>query len=134
MDEPASIKYTSIFKQEFKHHDSNKVETTAQIVGVHREEDAYQKVTYLILTRNSQSHLIKFTNSTVSIPKRLMNSFKDLNLRSTKRSSSASAMKRAYPDPNHLKNMKTPWVISMVSLTIFHKEKSLAPLFQAIAA
>jgi len=41
MDEPAKIKYTSIFKQEYLHHDSDKVETTAQIVGVQRNQDSY---------------------------------------------------------------------------------------------
>ncbi len=44
MDEPPSIKYKSLFKQEYVQHDGGKHETTAQIVGVNRNEDAYKKV------------------------------------------------------------------------------------------
>lgn len=36
IDEPANIKYQSIFKQEYIHHASKTHETTAQIVGVQR--------------------------------------------------------------------------------------------------
>jgi hypothetical protein len=43
MDEPPAIKYGSVFKSEYIQHDKVKHETTADIVGVHRNEDAYQK-------------------------------------------------------------------------------------------
>ena len=46
MDEPAHLKYESIMKKEFVDH-ANKpghIETTAEIVGVEREEDQYKKV------------------------------------------------------------------------------------------
>ena len=36
IDEPANIKYQSLFKQEYIHHADKTHETTAQIVGVHR--------------------------------------------------------------------------------------------------
>jgi hypothetical protein len=46
MDEPANLKYESIMKKEFVDH-ANKpghIETTAEIVGVERQEDVYKKV------------------------------------------------------------------------------------------
>ena len=36
IDEPANIKYQSLFKQEYIHHAEKTHETTAQIVGVQR--------------------------------------------------------------------------------------------------
>jgi len=36
IDEPASIKYKSLFKAEYVNHDPDSHETTAQIVGVQR--------------------------------------------------------------------------------------------------
>ena len=43
MDEPPAIKYGSVFKSEFIEHSKVQHETTAAIVGVHREEDTYQR-------------------------------------------------------------------------------------------
>lgn len=43
IDEPSNLKYNTIMKKEFIDHAYQQHETTAQIVGVHREEDSYQK-------------------------------------------------------------------------------------------
>jgi hypothetical protein len=46
LDEPAHIKYNTTMKKEFIDHASrtDKVETTAEQVGVLRTEDVYKKV------------------------------------------------------------------------------------------
>ena len=44
IDQPSHIKYNSTFKAEFIKHSDRQFETTAQIVGVHRMEDTYKKV------------------------------------------------------------------------------------------
>lgn len=44
IDLPAPVKYSSTFKAEFIKHSEKQHETIAQIVGVHREEDKYKKV------------------------------------------------------------------------------------------
>ncbi len=49
IDQPANIKYMSSFNSEFVKHSDKKFETTAQIVGVHREEDTYKKVRISLL-------------------------------------------------------------------------------------
>ena len=46
IDEPSKLKYNTIMKQEFIDHATQQHDTTATIVGVHREEDSYQKVKY----------------------------------------------------------------------------------------
>ena len=43
MDEPPEIKYGSVFKSEFIQHGKIRHETTAEIVGVVRGEDCYQR-------------------------------------------------------------------------------------------
>lgn len=48
IDQPAHIKYNSTFKSEFVKHSDRQFETTAQIVGVHREEDTYKRVSIAI--------------------------------------------------------------------------------------
>ena len=47
IDEPANIKYQSMFKQEYIEHAKKQHDTTAKIVGVHREEDRFKKVIQL---------------------------------------------------------------------------------------
>lgn len=44
IDLPAPVKYNSTFRSEFIKHSERQHETTAQIVGVHREEDKYKRV------------------------------------------------------------------------------------------
>ena len=44
IDLPAPVKYSSTFKSEFIKHSEKQHETIAQIVGVHREEDKYKRV------------------------------------------------------------------------------------------
>ena len=46
MDEPAHSKYNTTMKKEFVDHATrvDKIETTAQLVGVTRSEDVYKKV------------------------------------------------------------------------------------------
>jgi len=46
MDEPAHLKYNTTMKKEFIDHATraDKVETTAQLVGVSRADDSYKKV------------------------------------------------------------------------------------------
>ena len=43
MDEPPEIKYGSVFKSEFIQHANVQHETTAEIVGVQRQQDTYQR-------------------------------------------------------------------------------------------
>ncbi len=46
LDEPPEIKYRSLFKAEYVQHGVQKHETTAEIVGVQRNEDSYKKVSF----------------------------------------------------------------------------------------
>jgi len=50
LEEPAHIKYTSMMKGEFIDHATkrDKIQTTAQIVGVHREEASFKRVSSFI--------------------------------------------------------------------------------------
>eukprot|EP00347_Sterkiella_histriomuscorum_P019509 403341360 len=43
IDEPANLKYQSLFKAEYVQHSQQQHETTAQIVGVQRQQDSYKK-------------------------------------------------------------------------------------------
>ena len=46
INEPSELKYQSMMKKEFIEHSKVQHETTAQIVGVHKGEDFYTKVSY----------------------------------------------------------------------------------------
>ena len=46
MDQPANIKYRSTAASEFLQHDADAVESVSQIVGVQREQDRYQAVSF----------------------------------------------------------------------------------------
>lgn len=44
IDQPADVKYQSMFKAEYIQHSKMQYDTTAQIVGVQRQEDSFKKV------------------------------------------------------------------------------------------
>lgn len=44
IDQPADVKFQTTFKSEFVQHSQKQHETTAQIVGVQRQQDQYKKV------------------------------------------------------------------------------------------
>ena len=56
--EPPHLRYNTTMKKEFIDHSKESHETTAQIVGVHREEDTYVKVTFF----QSKPPIFKLSN------------------------------------------------------------------------
>lgn len=44
IDQPSNLKYQSMFKAEYIQHSKHQYETTADIVGVQRQEDSFKKV------------------------------------------------------------------------------------------
>ena len=57
MDEPAHLKYNTTMKKEFIDHATrtDKVETTAEQVGVVRTEDVYKKVSHFATAHSNSS-------------------------------------------------------------------------------
>ena len=47
IDQSADVKYKSMFKQEYIEHSKITHDTTAKIVGVHRDEDRFQRVGFI---------------------------------------------------------------------------------------
>lgn len=47
IDEPAHLKFNTSMKSQFIDHSTKTYETVAQIVGVHKENTRFQRVSYL---------------------------------------------------------------------------------------
>ena len=61
IDEPASIKYQSMFKAEYIEHSKKTHDTTAKIVGVQRAEDSFKKVCLFNLRRFNHNPFIAYS-------------------------------------------------------------------------